>query len=180
MCNFYSAILHRDGTVYDLPNSQAHQKIIEQYNEKIKDSEDTLKWVRIEITPNNNPFDEPNDTNCTYRIDQATIPTWYELDLVRYKELAYNAYKNWIKKLQTELGNLLINEGFKAFFSKLDEDQWKMLYTHLGNLLPTTTQEWKDHEGLQDEDTDCPYCSERFDEGRISGIDECIEALKNI
>ena len=83
MCNFFSAIVLKNGEmIYDL-NTSSHENLIEKAGIKDDTADaDKLTFARIEITPKDgNVFVKKKDWYL--KIDQSIIPVWFSKELER-------------------------------------------------------------------------------------------------
>ena len=77
MCNFFSAIVLKNGEiVYDL-NTSSHEDLIEKAGLKDDTADaDKLTFARIEIVPGDDDF-FTEQKNWYLKIDQSITPTWF-------------------------------------------------------------------------------------------------------
>jgi hypothetical protein len=81
MCNFFSAVITKDGFFYHL-DMDSHEDIIEHY--KLKDAHVVggvtreANLVRLELTPQDGDICNHNISNWNLRVDQDIIPDWFD------------------------------------------------------------------------------------------------------
>ena len=81
MCNFWSAIVTKNGDVLCDDMMDSHEDIINKYKDKydLKDDEtdpEKLRFARIEITPPNSDVFQPVK-KWNFKIDQEIKPKWF-------------------------------------------------------------------------------------------------------
>ena len=77
MCNFWSAIVKKNGTVLFDEMSDSHEDVIDKY--KLKDETadpELLEFARIEITPPRGDVFAPTK-DWIFKIDQSCTPVWF-------------------------------------------------------------------------------------------------------
>ena len=103
MCRFFSCIVDKDGNVYT-SKSDNHGYIINENNDKLNESQETIKYIRVEIRPaEENIFAEANENNWNFFVDEQTIPEWYERNTFLIKEQCFKALANWQEKLKATM-----------------------------------------------------------------------------
>ena len=89
MCEFFSAILQKDEKVLYIDDCNSHDAIVKKYN--LKDSDDTKKWLRFEITPIEEKYKKSKEEQFwKLKIDEKTTPDWYLRNKSHYDSLMYN------------------------------------------------------------------------------------------
>jgi hypothetical protein len=76
MCQFFSAILTRDGDVRFCEDN-SHERILTRLGWPDDRPLDTRGWVRVECVP-------PHEA---VRVDETSVPAWYDEDRPRYDGL---------------------------------------------------------------------------------------------
>jgi hypothetical protein len=95
MCKAFSCIVLRDRTVLWKFGIESHDKILELNNIPDDESDaDKVKFCRIEISPNNNNYLNPD--KWIFKIDQKPIPTWIEEE---HEKVCWKAFRNWKQEL---------------------------------------------------------------------------------
>ena len=90
MCEFFSGILLKNEKVLYIENCNSHDTIIKQYN--LKESDDTKKWLRFEITPIDEKHKKSREEQFwKLKINEKTIPDWYLRNKLHYDGLMFNA-----------------------------------------------------------------------------------------
>jgi hypothetical protein len=97
MCNFWSAILTRDGRVLWDKEIVNHTELITKFgltDTKLLDRD----FVRIEITPKNILSKKKSD--WTYKLDEEkTAPDWYANDPARMEKTVWKEWKNMLSQM---------------------------------------------------------------------------------
>ena len=122
MCNYYSCILTRDGTVHDSSDSSSHDDIITANNlddSKLKDRD----FIRIEITPiNNMDIFSTDRSDWTLTVDEPhTIPGWYEEDMSSLNERCWKAWENAV---QRDIHSKMDVPKMLAMFEEIKAIRW--------------------------------------------------------
>lgn len=100
MCNFFSCIVDKKGTVYWEADNDNHSLIVAN-SDQIDDSGDSVNWVRIEIIPlpGVHQLKEYKSKDWRYQIDEQngvrleSMPTWYERNIAFYQNKCIEALK---------------------------------------------------------------------------------------
>ena len=103
MCEFFSCILKKDGTVLwnnkkgELFIDDSHEKIIEEY--KLDANKDETKtYIRVEITPKDDDIYNHKKGNWEIEIDEDTTPDWYTRNIPKYEKQLMGALTTCFKK----------------------------------------------------------------------------------
>jgi hypothetical protein len=96
MCNFWSAIVTKDGDVFYDELTDRHEKIIEDHK-LLDDTNDRMKrqFVRIEISPSDGDVFSLVD-GWNFKIDEGEVPVWWKAGL---EKAARAVCKDYIAKV---------------------------------------------------------------------------------
>lgn len=112
MCNFWSAILTRDGVVLWDRDITSHEEIIQKHglnDKKLADRD----FVRIEITPNDITSKKKSDWR--YKLDEpSTAPDWYANDPMTQEKKVWAEWMKMITQLHDSLKASNLNFERKA------------------------------------------------------------------
>ena len=97
MCNFFSGILKKDGTILYSKTSDNHHAIMDDH--KLKDEDDTKKWLRFEIRQEENDKKNKDLKTWEIQIDSPTTPDWYLRNKSKYDEKMFEALKERLDKI---------------------------------------------------------------------------------
>ena len=79
MCNFKSAIVTRDGTIFEYPETDSHEVIIAAHGFKDDGSPIASRsWVRVEFTPPSDIKEITDKSKWTLKVDEASAPDWWQ------------------------------------------------------------------------------------------------------
>jgi hypothetical protein len=73
MCNFFSAIVLKNGDVLHLEGVDSHADLVRHF--KLPDDTECRHFAKVELTPGADPFDA---STYVFRLDEATAPGWWE------------------------------------------------------------------------------------------------------
>jgi len=95
MCNAFSCIVLKNGTVSWKFGVDSHDKILELNNipDNTADA-DTVKFCRVEISPKNRNYLNPD--KWIVKIDQKPIPNWMEEE---HEKACWEAFRLWKQEL---------------------------------------------------------------------------------
>jgi len=112
MCNFWSALIDRNGKVHWSEKNSSHEELVKQSGFKDDKLEDR-DFVRIEITPKNNmAIFSKKEADWVFKIDEKkTLPEWYSKNQEKMEKLCWLEWKNAMKKTLWKL-NLEKAEDF--------------------------------------------------------------------
>jgi hypothetical protein len=99
MCNAFSCIVKQNGEVLWKFALDSHFSILEHF--KVVDNEsrkDFIKFIKVEITPNNKDYLNPDKWNL--KVDEDIIPTWWTKS---YEEFAWEEHPKWLNQLNKVL-----------------------------------------------------------------------------
>ena len=83
MCNFFSAIITKDGIIYD-PQTDAHEDLIKKAG--LDDTTMKPDFVRIEVNPKDSDIFNHDLDNWQFKVDQDLLPDWWTDDFVKMAE----------------------------------------------------------------------------------------------
>lgn len=126
MCRAFSCIITKDKKVFWKLSIDSHNKLITESG--FKDSDDTKKFVRCEVSPKNGSYLTPDE--WIFKVDEQNIPRWFS---PVHKELVMDAFKQWKKQLY----NILIKD--KPIIHPFRDIQFKGKITVKHKLL---LKEW--------------------------------------
>jgi len=72
-------IISRFGEIYDLPNSNSHEDIINDHKIKLHDKKDVQLYARVEVTPE-------------FKLDENAVPAWWTDELT---QKCIDWYERW-------------------------------------------------------------------------------------
>jgi hypothetical protein len=133
MCNFFSGILKKDGTVLYSINHDSHDTLIQENN--LKTSEDSRTWLRFEILPSDGEESNRKKKNWFIKIDEAETPDWYTRNKAMYDEILFKTLKKTFRgkdKMKAEAEkNKVVRFDFNTE-SKLMKTLGKLFGEHEG------------------------------------------------
>jgi len=109
MCQAFSAIVMKNGDVKWKLGLDSHSEILKHFG--IPDNEDDpkyLKFARVEITPENRDYLNPD--NWKFQLDEDIKPKWFTKS---YELFAFEAHKLWLTELDKILIHKLIIHPFR-------------------------------------------------------------------
>ena len=92
MCKAFSCIISKDKKVTWKLGIDNHHELIDMAG--YKDNDDCKKFVRVEITPKNNDYINPDE--WVLKVDEESIPRWFS---PIHKDLCWDAHTLWVKEL---------------------------------------------------------------------------------
>lgn len=99
MCEFFSCIVKKDGSVLWDKNVNSHEEIIEKFKLDANNHE-TKQYVRIEVTAKDGDVFNHDIKNWKIKIDESTTPTWYERQQTTlYENNIFKALKQCFKEI---------------------------------------------------------------------------------
>ena len=99
MCEFFSCIVKKDGSVVWDKNVDSHEEIIEKFKLDANNHE-TKQYVRIEVTAKDCDVFNHDIKNWKIKIDDSTIPAWYERQQTTlYEKNIFKALKQCFKEI---------------------------------------------------------------------------------
>ena len=78
MCKFKSAIVCRNGDIFDSVSTDSHEAIIAAHG--FKDDGAPLasrSWIRVEFTPPSEVIETTDESKWTLRVDEPAAPDWW-------------------------------------------------------------------------------------------------------
>jgi len=109
MCRAFSCIVDQVAKVTWKLGVDSHTNLLAKTSYKDDTADPALMtFARVEITPNNGNYAEPNAWRLT--VDQAITPAWFGL---KHREAANIAHKKWLAKLDKIIVRKKIVHPFK-------------------------------------------------------------------
>jgi len=96
MCNFYTGILKKTGEVLSSLDTNSHDDLVRRF--KLKEKDDTNRWLRFEINPKDDDEKNIAKANWILKIDEKTEPAWYLRNKTMYDKKMWNAWKQAVAK----------------------------------------------------------------------------------
>lgn len=151
MCNFFSGILKKDGTVLWSNDTDSHDTLIEKH--KLNVNSDSRTWLRFEITPIDNDEKNRKRDNWRIKIDETQEPSWYTDAKVNYDILMYKALKDAFKEQDKTLRQ---KEHEKALLEKARKEMEKNMVVRFDidmemKLLKAFEKLLGSHKGISEE-----------------------------
>jgi hypothetical protein len=106
MCKAFSCIITKNKKCYWKLNLDSHESLIDNF--KLKEDDDTYKFVRVEVAPRNNNYLKPD--KWVFKIDEENMPDWFSPS---HKEIVMKNFRLWKKQLYTILVRKKIVNPFK-------------------------------------------------------------------
>src|SRR4030042_5769805 len=106
MCNAFSCLVTKNKKVIWKFAMDSHSDLIMYGN--LKDSDDCIKFVRVEIKPENNSYLKPD--RWVFKIDSKSVPDWFS---PAHKESCMVAFGEWRKHLYKILVRKDVVDPFK-------------------------------------------------------------------
>ena len=109
MCNAFSGLVTRTGTVKWKFAMDSHSELVEHFKlEDITADADKLKFAKFEIAPKNKDYLKPD--KWIFKIDESITPNWFN---DRHERACWVAHKKWLEKLDKILVRKKIVHPFK-------------------------------------------------------------------
>ena len=98
MCNAFSCIVTKNHQILRHKNPRIHSHELQIKFNKLKELKHEVHapFVRVEITPKDNKYNT-NPDSWNIKVDETSIPSWYEDDKSTFEKLALDACKTWWK-----------------------------------------------------------------------------------
>ena len=93
MCNAFSCLIHRNKTVTWKFGIDSHEELIKIAG--YKDNKDDPIFARVEITPENKDYLNP-DAKYKFRLDEKRTPSWWSIS---YENKCWDAQEKWLAQL---------------------------------------------------------------------------------
>lgn len=132
MCNFMSAIMFKNRTVFAPMWNQSHSSMLARMGVEDETTNVNCKFVRAELLPYAN--DITSDVSMwKFKVDQDIVPDWFSLDRDKYEEEMRDRTKDWVKdnifvicgqpctKLKEENGNTYYHTCNSLFRTKFGD-----------------------------------------------------------
>ena len=98
MCNAFSCIATKNHQILRHKNPRIHSHELQIKFNKLKELKHEVHapFVRVEITPENDKYNT-NPDSWNIKVDEISIPSWYEDDESTFEKLALDSCKTWWK-----------------------------------------------------------------------------------
>ncbi len=106
MCKAVSLLVSKSGKIYWKTGIDSHDDLLKEFKDsELQDAREPPHntFARVEISPKNNDYLNPNKSNWELKLDENIKPEWWDLFIIQGEAKLWSCWAKWKKEVYSQI-----------------------------------------------------------------------------